>query len=361
MELAIIGIALGEVFLLLDVANRVFGSYSRSPARTFSRMLGVLAPVLLLPAPAVMLYAGWDALHVRALCLVAGVVGWLVTLHFLVPYKWGVKRVPESQYHRSARLLSRGVLLRDCHIELAELPEEVDHLTIVAISDLHCTTHEKTRTLMHVLEALDEEEIFDLVLVLGDLGEKPELLPEVMQGLAAIQSRFGVYCVRGNHDFEGGRAPLIRELAQANGIHLLANAVHEVPGVGIALVGLELPWQRAPLPEPPTGRFVIGLSHTPDNIRHFRRLGVKVGFAGHTHGGRGRLPLIGSVLVPSRLGRFLEKGLFRLDGTLLYVTEGLGYFLARMGKKGEILRLTIARPRPAGGAQSPSSSSIERK
>ena len=227
---------------------------------------------------------------------------------------------------------------------LAELPAGINHLNIVALSDLHCTTHGKTQTLMHVLEALDEEELFDLVLVLGDLGEQPDLLPEVMQGLGAIQSRFGVYCVRGNHDFEGGRAPFIKDLAQANGIFLLENAVHEVPGTGMVLVGLEVPWDKAPLPEPPAGRFVIGLSHTPDNILHLSRLNVNVAFAGHTHGGRLRIPLLGAALVPAQLGRFLEKGLFRLDDTLLYVTAGLSYHLARLGKKGEILRLTITRP-----------------
>jgi predicted MPP superfamily phosphohydrolase len=348
MGLAIIGIVVGEVLLILDLANRIFGSYARRPGRFLWRILVVTFCMLVLPAPAIAHELGWRGAHVHALYVIAGVAGWLVALHFLVPYKWGVKRVPMADHHRSLRPLSRGVLLRDSHVELAELPEGVSHLNIVALSDLHCTTHRKTQTLMHVLEALDEEELFDLVLVLGDLGEEPALLPEVMQGLGAIQSRYGVYCVRGNHDFEGGRAPLIKELAGANGIHLLENAAHEVPGAGITLVGLELPWDKAPLPDALPDRFVIGLSHTPDNIRHFSRLSVNVGFAGHTHGGRLRIPLLGSALVPALLGRFLEKGLFRLNGTLLYVTSGLGYFLARFGKKGEILRLTITRPGSRG-------------
>ncbi len=344
MVLAIIGIVVGEVFLIFDLANRIFGSYARRPGRTLWRILVVTVGVLVLPAPAIARLVGWQGLHVQVSYVIAGGVGWLVALHFLVPYKWGVKRVPPADYHRSMRPLGPGVFLRDSHVELADLPPGVRHLNIVALSDLHCATHRRTRALMDVLEALDQEELFDLVLVLGDLGEKPELLPEVMQGLGAIQSRLGVYCVRGNHDFEGGRAPIIKDLARANGIHLLENSAFEVPDAGITLLGLELPWDKAPLPDALPDRFVIGLSHTPDNIRHFSRLHVNVGFAGHTHGGRLRIPLLGSALVPARLGRFLEKGLFRLNGTLLYVTSGLGYHVAALGKKGEILRLTITRP-----------------
>ena len=344
MALAIIGIVLGEVFLVFDLFNRIFGTCTRAPGRMFWRIAVAAACVLVLPAPAIAHELGWRSPHMHALYVAAGVVGWLLALHFLVPYKWGVKRVPPEDHHRAVRPLGMDVVLRDSHLELAELPQGINHLNIVALSDLHCTTHRKTQTLLHVLDALDEEELFDLVLVLGDLGEEPDLLPEVMQGLGAIQSRFGVYCVRGNHDFEGGRAPLIKDLAQANGIFLLENAVHEVPETGITLLGLELPWDKSPLPEAPAGRFVIGLTHTPDNILHLSRLNVNVGFAGHTHGGRLKMPLLGAALVPARLGRFLEKGLFRRDDTLLYVTAGLSYHLASFGKKGEILRLTITRP-----------------
>ena len=48
-----------------------------------------------------------------------------------------------------------------------------------------------------------------------------------------------------------------------------------------------------------------------------------------------------NLLVPAGLGRFLNKGWFRLGQTLMYITSGLPYFTVRLGKTGEILRLTI--------------------
>jgi hypothetical protein len=347
--LAIAGSGFGLIFLVLDFVNRVFGSYARSFLGTVWRLGLIVLGATLLAAPPALLLAGRDSGLVRGLCVGVGVLGWLIALHFLVPYKWGVKRIPESKHQRGVRPLGGGVQLQDCHLEVADLPGDRDRLTIVALSDLHCTTHRKTQTLLGALRSLDQEDMFDFVLVLGDLGENPELLPEVMRGLAEVPSRHGVYCVRGNHDFEGARESLVRDLAAIHGVFLLPNEVHHVPGTEISLVGIELPWDRAPLPGPvEEGRFVIGLSHTPDNIRRLADLNVDLAFAGHTHGGRVKIPFLGSALVPGLLGRFMERGLFRLDGTRLYVTAGVGYFLARFGKQGEILRVVVSRREEMG-------------
>ncbi len=344
MPLVLIGVILGEAVLVFEAINRLFGSYSRTLTGTAARLALALPPVLLLPAPALIYHVfelRTDAVWV--LCMVTGVVGWLTVLHFLVPYKWGVRRVRESHHEHDVRPLSEKIVLQDCHLHMEGLPEGCDRLAVVALSDLHCTTDERLRTLTDALQKLDEEELFDLVLVLGDLGEDSDRLPEVMRALGAVRTRYGVFCVRGNHDFEKGRAALVAHLAQRHGVRLLANEFHDVPGTGLTLVGLELPWDKAPLPDPVCDRFVIGLGHTPDNILHFERLGVDLGFVGHTHGGRVKIPRLGSVFVPGLLGRFMERGLFRRGSTRMYVTAGVGYYLAELGKRGEMLRVHLMR------------------
>lgn len=47
--------------------------------------------------------------------------------------------------------------------------------------------------------------------------------------------------------------------------------------------------------------------------------------SGHTHGGQIRLPLIGAVVAPGQ-GFFPEydKGIFRINDTILYIDSGLG-------------------------------------
>jgi predicted MPP superfamily phosphohydrolase len=60
------------------------------------------------------------------------------------------------------------------------------------------------------------------------------------------------------------------------------------------------------------------------------------------------VPLFGSLLVPVQFGRFLDRGLFQFEDSHMFVTSGLGYVLARLGKSGEILCLNLTRsPQPA--------------
>ena len=66
------------------------------------------------------------------------------------------------------------------------------------------------------------------------------------------------------------------------------------------------------------------LSHTPDNIYEVAERGATALFAGHTHGGQFRLPLLGPLVVPSRYGRRFEEGHFVVNGTHLFVSAGVG-------------------------------------
>ncbi len=46
-------------------------------------------------------------------------------------------------------------------------------------------------------------------------------------------------------------------------------------------------------------------------------------FAGHTHGGQVRLPLVGPLWLPPGSGRFVE-GWYEEAGTKMYVSRGVG-------------------------------------
>ena len=64
--------------------------------------------------------------------------------------------------------------------------------------------------------------------------------------------------------------------------------------------------------------------------------------SGHVHGGQIRLPLIGSLLVPSRYGRRYDCGVFAEGPTLLHVTRGAGgNHPLRFGCRPEAVRLVL--------------------
>ena len=123
---------------------------------------------------------------------------------------------------------------------------------------------------------------------------------------------------------------------------LLADENRKIEDAGVTLVGLEQPWSGKPLPQAIQAEFVLALSHTPDSIVLLPKLGAHLGVAGHTHGGRMRVPGLGPLIMPSKLGRFLDRGLFALGNSLLYIATGFGYFPSPR-RPAEVLWLDIRR------------------
>jgi predicted MPP superfamily phosphohydrolase len=99
-----------------------------------------------------------------------------------------------------------------------------------------------------------------------------------------------------------------------------------IRGETLLAIGHEGPWFR-PGPDlkgSPEAAFRLLLSHTPDNINWARTQGINLMLSGHNHGGQIRLPLFGSLFVPSFYSRRYDCGLFHRSPTLLYVNRGLG-------------------------------------
>jgi hypothetical protein len=263
----------------------------------------------------------------------------LATVHFLFPPRHGVRRDAPGRLsiEPAYRVLAPGIRLHEEHVAIPAA--RCAELDLLVLSDLHCNSQQRLDLIRLVLSRLASAG-YDAVLTLGDLGEKADLLPPLIEAIAGLRPRYGVFLVRGNHDFGGGRSAVVEACAQANQVTILSNSTCRIPEQDVVLVGLECPWRRSPL-VPPVWGPAIGLSHAPDNIGTFRDLGCGLVLAGHTHGGFVRAPGLGPVLVPSRYGRLLDRGWFRLGGTFMYVTAGVGYFPGLFGGPGEVLNLRV--------------------
>ena len=341
---ALLGLLLGETTLYMDIGSRLFGSCRRTPLGSAVRIFVMVAAMASLAAPACLLALYPNSHTVQTICFVAAALGVLLFLHFLFPYKFGIRKVAEGKLGSVTTSLTPVVALREQAIEHPDLPSEMTDFALLVISDLHCNTGRSISILKDCVDALTDAKP-DCVAILGDFGEKGELLPAVIEILDRIPSRLGAFCVRGNHDFEDGRADIIEESVRETSISLLANSARRFPDLRLSLLGVESPWNSTPLPEPPQADFVIGLTHSPDNIPLLARSRVSLGLAGHTHGGKMRLPIVGPLMVPCALGRFLDGGLYALGNTLTVVTKGIGHFPGGGNRQGEILLLTLARRR----------------
>jgi predicted MPP superfamily phosphohydrolase len=340
MALAFILLTLGGISLALDLGNRLLGSGIRTPARALGKICIITLACVLLASPAFLVFIEPESNLGRFLFYLSGFIGTLFFLHFLFPYRFGISKIRRRRCVQHERVLSSNVSLHDECVSVPSLTAGPDGLRFLVVSDLHCNEHEKLELIKSSFAKLSDE-TFDAALVLGDLSENSRMLPELIGTLANLPNRHGIFLVRGNHDFLRGRQILIEDLAKHHSIKILSNTVSSIPELGIELAGLEYPPDHAQIP-PKSERIIrLGLTHTPDNIIPFSRLGVDIVVAGHTHGGWVRLPVLGPLLVPSGLGRFLNRGWFKRGNTLMYVTSGLPYFADQKGRPGEILRLTI--------------------
>jgi predicted MPP superfamily phosphohydrolase len=264
--------------------------------------------------------------------------GAIALVHLFRPRRHGVRRAGHGGRRETARSLDSGLRLVQCELTLESLPPVLAGLRLLLLSDLHCSSVQCLGRLREHVSALAATEP-DIVAILGDFGEKADLLPDTVAALASLPARIGSFCVRGNHDFEGGRAGLLADLLAGTEIHLLDGRTW--CGDRLTLLGVEAPWAGGScLPAPGDG-FVLALSHTPDNVFALERSGVRLVVSGHTHGGHLRLPGLGPVLVPSRYGTLLASGSYRVRGTELYVTRGFGYFSGTHWGHAEAVQLTL--------------------
>jgi predicted MPP superfamily phosphohydrolase len=210
-------------------------------------------------------------------------------------------------------------------LRMKQLPAAWDGLSILHFSDVHFTgspDRDFFRRVMDVCAAWEP----DLIAFTGDTVDTDTHHRWIVPLFGRLRSRCGAFAILGNHDGYFDMPVLRRRLTRA-GMYVLGNGWKqvEVRGVPMVIIGHEGPWVE---PEPdlsacPAGVFRLCLSHTPDNIAWARRHRIDLMLAGHVHGGQVRLPLFGSVLIPSKYGRRYDCGTFDEPPTVLHVSRGL--------------------------------------
>jgi uncharacterized protein len=236
-------------------------------------------------------------------------------------------------------------------------------LSITVIADLHAGGPNmllpQVRRIVDTAIALKS----DLVVMLGDYiahYEFPvERVPDPIWAaeLARITAPLGVWAILGNHDWWYDLAGVRKALADVR-IPVLENRAIMLGAEGeriwLAGLGDQLAHRLGPhrfrgvddlpgtLAQVTTDDPVILLAHEPDI---FARVPSRVAltFAGHTHGGQIRVPLIWPAFVPSKYGARFAYGHVVEDERHLIVSGGLGTSIipARFGVPPEIVHVVL--------------------
>ena len=237
-------------------------------------------------------------------------------------------------------------------------------LTITVIADLHAGGPDMP--LPNVQRIVDTANALksDVIVMLGDYIARyrfaVERIPDPVWAaeLARLQAPLGVWAILGNHDWWYDLAGVRNALAEVR-IPLLENQAvllgPEGERVWVAGIGDQIAYRighgrfrgvddlPGTLAQVTTDDPVILLVHEPDI---FPRVPSRVAltFAGHTHGGQIRVPLIWPAFVPSRYGKRYAYGHVIERERHLIVSGGLGTSIipARFGVPPEIVHVTLS-------------------
>lgn len=247
--------------------------------------------------------------------------------------------------------LRRGLgrfMLRELEVGLTRLPAGLDGTRIVQLTDMHVGPTLGREFVERVVEASNALEP-DVIAITGDLVDgSVERLREHVAPLGKLRARWGVYFVTGNHEFYSDAEQWCAELERL-GLRVLRN---ERVMIGddqhsFDLAGIDDPTARrfggradldAALAGRDPSRELVLLAHQPRAIFEAERRGVGLQLSGHTHGGQ---------IFPwnffVRLQQPVVSGLARIGRSLIYVSNGTGYWgpPMRLGFPAEITHIVL--------------------
>jgi len=248
-----------------------------------------------------------------------------------------------------------NIRVRRFVLPIAELPKELDGTTIAQVSDMHVGRFTNGKVLQKMVRMVNEMRA-DVVLLTGDLIN--DALADLDTGLEltrALEARFGLAIIEGNHDLIENPAEFERRV-KASGIPFLLDesTIINVRGFPLQLLGLS--WTRVRdqgrdaaiavavkklLEQREAGAFPILMAHHPHAFDAAADAGLPLTLSGHTHGGQ--LMLNEQLGFGPALFRYWS-GLYTRGRSKLIVSNGVGnWFPLRVNAPAEIVHITLQR------------------
>jgi len=188
---------------------------------------------------------------------------------------------------------------------------------IVHITDLH---HKGDRAALEKVVTTINRLEPQVVCFTGDLLEHKQFLGETLEILSGIKAP--IFGVPGNHDDSSGiNFTTVQEAFRKSGGDWLEDGVATADNGRLAIIGATT---KRGLPAIPKAERRVLLFHYPQWVEQISGQTFDLMLAGHSHGGQVRLPLLGALIVPHRVGKY-DLGLFQTPAGPLYVSSGIGW------------------------------------
>lgn len=261
-------------------------------------------------------------------------------------------------------------------IESEKVPESFDGYKIVQISDMHVGNmvcqQQELNEIINICNGLEA----DAIAFTGDLVDirYSELSDDVLEHLARLKARDGIYSVTGNHDI-GVYVKDSISLPPAVSVQKVIEAQRKIGwrvledetiylrrgDDSISLTGISFSpvlqefRHSAKIPDVAIekaydgmaeGGFNVTLAHIPQlwDVIVSKQL-ADLTLSGHVHAMQMKLPIGKRGISPSRVKYRRWSGLYEKDGQWLYINDGVGYVLypMRIGARPEITLFELKR------------------
>ena len=241
------------------------------------------------------------------------------------------------------------VRLRSIPVSIPGLPEELDGLRVVHLSDFHLGFPSRGELAVERAIEWTAAREPDLVLITGDLLSRPGAEGKLRELLERVP---GSLAVLGNHDFAQSRDPFSKPSAVSDlpGTTVLFDEARtvELRNHSVQVVGIDPRTYRLGVSRPseladPDADLRILLCHFPAVWRGLPEGAFHIVLAGHLHAGQLVLPYPGGRLTLAHPKAREVAGLYRRDGTVLHVSPGLGTTLVpfRFFARPEVTELVL--------------------
>jgi uncharacterized protein len=230
--------------------------------------------------------------------------------------------------------------VKEINIPLNGLKENI---TAVQISDVHLGPIRKEGFVKKMVDKIIDLKP-EIVFITGDIfdgSSKVDL--DILKDFKRIE--VPVLFIMGNHDFYQGYEDVTQFMNEAN-INILYNQVYHYQDVQI--VGVPFSWNRTHLNQTidkidfDRNKSTILLYHLSREFETAIKSGVDVQLSGHTHAGQFYpFNLFVKLMFP------YLRGLYKKDGSYLYVSQGTGTLgpPMRLGSRCEITLINLKRSR----------------
>lgn len=225
----------------------------------------------------------------------------------------------------------KNLSIKEYKIENKDIPDSFDGLKIIHFSDVHYKSTVDTTYLKKIVKLINKQNP-DLVIFTGDFLDKRfdysnKEIDEVKNELNKIESTLGNFVVSGNHDMVNNPEDF-KNIFSEN-FTILENEeklIYYKETTPISLVGFSDALETKvnyDILEKENNYFRFIMLHEPDEYEKIKEYDFDIMFAGHSHNGQVRLPLIGTIYTPVGSKKYYQE-YYKLDNREIFISNGIG-------------------------------------